>query len=64
MNEKQKPDLSKIEPIAKLPDDEPGLDRPEDVGAPPVGQSIESDAGMPGPDPRDEEPELDKLRRG
>ena len=75
MTEREKPDLSSIEPIGKLPDDEP--DRPlqeaERVGrtaaaigsAPPaVGVGATTlDSSQPS-GPSDEEQELDKLRRG
>ena len=59
MNEKQKPDLSTIEPIGKLPEDEPASGRlEEDV------RSSESDAAESQSGPSDEERELEKLRRG
>jgi hypothetical protein len=75
MNERGKPDLSSIEPIGKLPDDEP--DRPiEDAervghtsaaisGAPPaVGVDATTINSNQPAVPSDEERELDKLRRG
>jgi len=74
MNEKQKPDLSTIEPIGRLPDDETATARREDdvhgggtaaiPGVPPVaGMRNETDVMEPQSGPSDEERELEKLRR-
>jgi hypothetical protein len=74
MTERQKPDLSSIEPIGKLPDDE--SDRPIEEadrvgrGAVAIGNTAPAagvgattvDPGQPS-GPSDEEQELDKLRR-
>ncbi|TME12216.1 MAG: hypothetical protein E6I65_04445 [Chloroflexi bacterium] len=76
MNERQKPDLSTIPPIGKLPDEETAPTQTEQAervgrtatavpGAPPaVGvEATTIDSNQPGI-PSDEERELDKLRRG
>jgi hypothetical protein len=75
MSEPEKPDLSSIQPIGKLPEDEADAQVAEAErvgrtaaaisGAPPaVGvEATTMDSGLPA-GPSDEERELDKLRRG
>jgi hypothetical protein len=76
MNEREKPDLSSIPPIGKLPDEDGSVDQVEDAervgrttaavvaGTPTVGvESTTLDDAAPNA-PSDEDAELDKLRRG
>ena len=74
MSEREKPDLSSIQPIGKLPEDEadaPGAEA-ERVGRtaaavsgpPAVGVEATTMDSGPSAVPSDEERELDKLRRG
>jgi hypothetical protein len=75
MSEREKPDLSSIEPIGKLPEDEAeapvqGAERvgraaAATTGSPPaVGVEATTLDSSPSAGPSDEERELDKLRRG
>ena len=75
MSEREKPDLSSIEPIGKLPDDEAdaavreaarvGQTAAATTGSPPaVGVEATTIDSNPSGVPSDEERELDKLRRG
>jgi hypothetical protein len=76
MNEHEKPDLSSIPPIGKLPDEDGTTDQVEDaegVGLTPAvvagtpaavgGESTKFDRAAPDA-PSDEDAELEKLRRG
>lgn len=75
-HERDKPDLSSIEPIGRLPDEDVGADQPAEVeriagtaaaindNTPAVGIEAESLDKEPSSGPSDEEMELDKLRRG
>ena len=73
MNEREKPDLSTIEPIGKPPDAEDGGMQPAvggtatgTPGAPPT-PALDDDVSLSGSEPRtspETEQELEKLRRG